>query len=686
MKYLVDGNCRLFTVSALAGLALGLGACSQGEEPEPVEESAVQGRAAELTNRNAQTVCGWETLPSPARPAQDPCAAGEALLSADFGTASSANSQSFELAADSHVCVVLDSSDDNGHSVSIDGEAVARDLRRPEGGRYTVRLPAGRHSLEVNAPAGEARGVTLSAVDLRPGQDVVYGDSGVLELTGVMVDHPMFSPNGDHYHDTALFNADNFPRSLPGKDSGQFDYFLDWRWEIVEAESCDSLDIALTGRSEVDSPTNNVQALWDGSDDGATAQVQPHGSSTSIAAGAAVPDGKYLYRYHASLTRSDGLVIDTVTSRAHSMLVDSTSSRWPSSLGTASTSSVGSLTNSGFIRRCDPQNDPDNCQCPSASSLPQGTRCTFASISSLEDFDDATTVPTSSFMETSYDSSADRWTVAVDLREFNGGGLVPQSNGTWQNIAELQSFVEDLTGVPADSSQDRLFNFDYVQLGYSTPVTPEGATTGFNHFLLDVITDANGDLTIGTTSYDLAQIFANGGNSIPSKYQIANERDGDECYHNGNSDGEVEVEARSCTELRMANLDPGNTDLGIYRIKTRMFEFLIDGEGTARETSCTSNGCSVRTIQRDAMMIGAERGVFTEEQAVVEIYDEYDAQYGGVPSVIIETDRAFVEGNDSRVFDGVCSRGVLSTYDSMEIPLDSGDGALPKVCIINGIW
>jgi hypothetical protein len=678
MMYLSNVNRRWFTVPTLVGLLLVLGACSSADDPET---STVQDRGAELVSQNGQTVCGWDTLPSPARAAEDPCAEGQMLLEADFGAASgSVSTQSFELEADSHVCVLLDPSDDAGSSVFIDGDAVARDNRQPEGGRYTIRLEAGQHDLAVRGVAGKADDVKLSASKIRPGQDVVWGDSGILELTRVMVDHPMFSPNGDHYHDTALFNADNFPHSLPGRASGQYDYFLDWNWEIVEADSCNSLGIVLTGSTPVNSPTN-VQALWDGGDSTSAANVQALGSSTSISAGAAVPDGKYLYRYQANLMRSDGLLIDTVTSRAHGMLVDSTSSRWPTSF---SASSASSLTNSSFILSCDPGNDPHNCQCPSASSLPTGTRCTYSQTSNLETFGDPSNVPTSQFLEAQQDESG-RWTVVVDLREFNAGGLVPQTSGTFQSVSDLQTYIEDLTGVPADQSQERLFNFDYVQLGYSTPVHELGAITGFDHFLLDVITDHSGDLTIGSTTYDLAQIFAAGGNSIPARYQINDDRDGDECYHNGNSDGQVEVEARSCTEVRMVNLDPGNTDLGIYRIKTRMFEFLNDGEGTTRENACTSSGCAVRSYQRDAAEMVVNRDHFIEDGSDVDFVDEYTTVYEALPSLIVETDRDFDFEGESGVFDGVCSRGAVGTYDSIEIPLDSADGALPEVCVINGI-
>jgi hypothetical protein len=598
------------------------------------------------------------------------------LLTADFAAASTAQSaerKGFELATDSHVCVQFAPSADTGQTITVNGKAIERDLRKPEGGRYTVRLKAGQHKLAIHDSASEVRGVQVKATEILPGQDIAYGDSGILELTKVMVDHPMFSPNGDHYHDTALFNADNFSTSLPGKKSGQYDFFLDWQWEIVEADSCASLGTVLTGRTQYNSPTN-VQALWDGGDDRA-------------AAGAVVPDGKYLYRYQASLTRSDGLVIDSVTSRAHGMLVDSTSSRWPNSLGGVSGASVGNLSNANFISSCNPSSDPDQCQCPSSSSLPTGTRCTYASVSSLEGFDDPSSVNTSSFITTTFDSGTDRWTVKVDLRNFNGGGLVPQSDGTWGDVTELQDFIEDLTGVPADSAQERLFNFDYVQLGYSTPVTSsQGAATGFNHFLLDLISDAQGDIIVDSTTYSLPQIFAAGGNSIPSKFSIANDRDGDECYHNGNTNGSTAVEARSCTEIRMANLDPGGTDIGIYRIKTRIFEYLIDGEGTTRENDCSSSGCSVRTFQRDAALIGAQRSHYLEDQSGVAFVKDVPNREMDTPALIMETDRTFFDGSQPKVYDGVCSEGGLSTYNNVQIPLDSADGALPGTCVINGIW
>ena len=683
MQYRIARNARCFIIGGTAVLLLLLGACSSADEPTSPSTPSTQGRSGTLNQPNP--VCGLDVLPSPARVPQDPCQSGELIVAEQASPAANgfgSKETSFRLEAGSRVCIKL-----TGNAMSfvlVNGQPVMpRQSSSHHGasGEFTLALGAGSHNVEVSSFDDASIGLEVRADKIRPGQTVVKGQNGIIELTNVAVDHPMFSPNGDGYHDTALFNADNFPWYLPGEYSGHFDYFLNWEWEVIDASTCKSKGVVLAGQTQVNSPTN-VQALWDGSGAGA-ANVQALGGTTNAAS--PVEDGRYIYQYRADLVRSDGLWIDTVVSNPHGFLVDSTSSRWPNAFATTDSgpASTGHISSPDSVRTCDPRNDQHDCLCPE-DSLGSNTRCTFAWTEDLYTFENPVDVPTSEFITTTIDQETGRYTVEVDLREFNGGGLIPQTDGQFASIEALQEYISALTDVPADTNGNRLFNFDYVQLGYSTPMSGEGAVPGFNHFLLDVITDASGKISIGDTIYDLPQIFADGESNIPAEYAISNDRDGDECYHNGNTDGTTEVEGRTCTELRMVNLDPGESNLGIYRIKTQIFGVTVDGETTVRESHCASHSCGVRTIQRDAQRIEVKRTHYLDDNGQLSVGPINGTVRTDTPALIIETDRFFEGsgGNDSQ--DGVCSRANLGR-NNMEVPLDSADGALPSTCIINGI-
>ncbi|QDG52314.1 hypothetical protein FIV42_16685 [Persicimonas caeni] len=679
MQYSIAKAWRSFVPVGLVCLLATANACSPAEDAPGGESSTANGRIEALSQANP--VCGLDVLPSPARPAEDPCTAGELILDGPLAASTSwgdSSRDTFHLTDASRVCIRVDGA--FGARVHVDGTPVMprpREAGSSTTNHFALELDAGTHHLSLHG----ADEVEVRASRIRPGQVTVMGQNGIVELTNVAVDHPMFSPNGDDYHDTALFNADNFPWYLPGEYSGYFDYYLDWEWEVIDAQTCQSYGVVLDGATQVNSPTN-VQALWDGSDPQASTSVQALGSSNLE--GPAISDGSYIYQYRADLMRSDGLWLDTVVSYPHGVLVNSQSSRWPNSFGGTGPLSVNSLSNAKFISACDPNTDPYSCLCP--AQLEEGTRCTAISSVDLATFDDPNNLP-QGFISSTYDSATDRWTVVADMRTFNGGGLIPQTNGDWATIGELQQFVSDLTGVPVDSTSDRLFNFDYIQLGYSTPVHANKPVVGFNHFLLDVISDHNGAVTIGSTTYDVPTLFANGGPNTPAAYDIGSDRDGDECYHNGNTNGTTEIEARSCTELRMANLDPGASNVGIYRIKTRIFEMLVDGQGTTREYSCNSSGteCLIRSYQRDAEAIKLTREHYYEDGSNLLLGPSPTRSYTDLPMLIVETDRYFDDNGQDSSYDGVCSRGEL-TRDSMEIPLDSADGALPSTCIVNGTF
>ncbi len=681
MRNVIGKNGRFALIGTVILATISLAGCSLTDSPAP-SDTPMAGQQGSLTESN--TVCGYDdVLPSPARFAYDPCQSGDVVLSQTLGGRGighhgRGSATSFNLDAKSRVCINVDHHSRFDLPILVDGKIV-RPHRLTNGDKeYKLELDAGSHRLRVAGAWLSGAQVEVRSSRVRLGQARVMGENGILELTNVATDHTMFSPNGDGFHDGTYFVADNYPWALPGELSGQFQFHLDWQWEVINADTCESLGVVASGQTAVHSPAH-VRADWDGSApttaNAATALGSSVGTSTPVA------DGRYLYIYRADLMRSDGLWIDSVESHPHGMIIDATSSPDPNALGTMAFNATA-MTNPNDITTCDPNTDPYGCNCPT-SGLPSDERCTWAMTNQLVRFDDPTTVPTGDFITTTYDSNTGRYKVTVDLRTFNGGGLIPQTNGTFSSIDQLQNYIAELTGVPPDPNHQRLFNFDYVQLGYSTPVFDGQAITGFNHFLLDVITDPNGRITIGGTTYDLPTIFGSPDSYVPPLYRINNDRDGDECYINGNTNGSTSVKARSCTQVRVADLDPGRTDLGIYRIRTRMYELKVNGEGTVRQNFCVSKGCGVRTYQRDGKF-GSNRDQYIETSRSVDLARQTSTSNGATPALIIETDRYFDQTGHNEPIDGVCMHGSVISHN-MEVPLAGADGAVPSSCIIDGI-
>lgn len=634
---------------------------SEGEQPASDDETSGGETAGQSSD-----VCGYDPIASPAALPSAPCERGEVGLTESFSRRRgkpTEETRSFELETDSRVCLSIENGSSGADRVSaawiyVDGDLVVgpdRFDQQVDHLRETLILAPGKHDLRVRLASkpGAQLDVTVKHAELSPGVDssgTLLGEEGILEVTNVAIDHPMFSPNGDGYHDGALFNADNYPRRLPG--DANHDFHLDWTWTIVDAESCQTVETQLSGTTQVNSPTN-VQVQWDGRD----------------ASGELLSDGAYLYEYSVDLVRSDGAVIDSATARARGFVIDSTISEFDERLSSDS---------------CDPAQDPYDCKCPEQTGE-QG-RCTFGWIPYLKTFEDPSGLDTSPFVTTHRDPESGQWEVVVDLREFNGGGLIPQHQGRYASLQQLQGYIAELTGVPPDPEQRQLFNFDYVQFGHSVPVGQDGMMEGFNHFLLDVITDARGKLIVGDQTIDLRQRLRSDETPLPVDLRLQEERRGEECGVNGNFDGDQTLRAKSCTKLRSANLDPGGTDLGIYSLQWRMFDIRVDGAGTERDVHCVINGifkCGVRTRHQDASLTAAGKQ-FRAQEGAVELAREVETRNDQTPALIVHTDR-YRAGEFSSPIDGVCSRS-FAGVGSMRVPLDTATGSVAPACVINGIF
>ncbi|MFW5967365.1 MAG: hypothetical protein ACOCV2_07600 [Persicimonas sp.] len=695
MKYLCTLCSRvLLALVLILAVASGCGLDDDKSDQETSEE-----RATGLQSSLGTTVCGKKTLPSPGDLAEDTCKEGEQIVSESFANKDDNSGyveHNIELEEDSRLCFTVEDTSTAKATVKVDGEVIIDTDEFGnsfDGKRYSLDLPEGKHKLEVDfaSSPGETIDVTAKASPIDPVREMLVGQNNILEVTNIAVDHLLFSPNADGYHDTTIFNADNYPRELPGEDTGNFDYHLEWKWNVTDAETCQDMGPMQSGTEQVNSPTN-VQALWDGSESGGSG-VQTN-STTSSSSDTVVEDGSYLYQYEVDLVRSDGLVIDTAKSDYRGLLVD-THGVMPDISGMQLMSDDGDDGDDDeeeidfyppeFDGECDPDTDPDQCECPDSSSLDDNVRCTYAEYSELQDFDDPDEIGDEVITST-YDDSKDRWVVVADLREFNGGGLVPQSDGQWQDVDELQEYISDLTGVPEDPDDERLFNFDFIQHGYSTGITEQGMTNGFNHLLLDAITNPAGELIIGGVTVNVGAALYDDASPYPSQYHIDDDRDGDQGAYNGNSDGDQEITAKGLTKWRMAHIDPAGSDLGIYRFENRIFELEVDGEGTTREEYCDASDCRVRTFQRNAAF-HVDKDRFVEAGGNIDQVDEVVEEGDNSPAILIETDRHWdPDGGSSTPIDGECTTS-MAIYDSeYEVPLDSADGALPGTCIVNGVW
>ncbi len=686
MQYRRRSSTRLIHGFIIAFVATGLVACSAFDDDPDSQASAggLQGSddgedddaEADQTDETfpgSGEVCGREAVPSPAVLPGDPCDHGDLVVDETVRRTAGQpdrETESFQIEAASEVCVTVTnragSTDGQGGQgrvssarVKLDGEQVFGPDQFGQGAdqlRKRIEVGAGEHELDVRVaskPGAELDVAVKAAKTPETDQPTTTGDNGLVTVQNVAVDHPMFSPDGDGYHDTVWFNAGHVPDDL-GEEG---DYRLEYTWNVIDVEDCEEVDVDLSGSTPLDGETN-VRTHWEGKD------------SSELR----IPGGKYLYEYEVDLVDGEGSVVDSATATARGLLVKS------------APGDPGALQSAG---ECDPEADPYDCKCPPDEELPEGTRCTFGWIPELASFEEPEQVDTSDFVMTHTDEETGRTAVLVDLREYNAGGLVPQHDGTYDSLEELQGYVAELTGVQPDPEQVRLFNFDYMQLGYSTPVVrEEGIVQGFNHFLLDVVTDPDGMVTIDGETVDVRAMLGSSETKVPEGYQIHDPREGEECAENGNTDGDHSIEAESCTSIGTVNFDPEGTGLGVYAVNWEIFDVVIDDRGTVRDQHCIINGifkCGGRTFHRDADLVAAGDEFVEDDDETVSLAREVERIGDQTTSLVVHTDRQFVDQQEVTPIDGVCSKSMASAND-MSAPLDSAAGAVSDECIINGIF
>ena len=248
-----------------------------------------------------------------------------------------------------------------------------------------------------------------------------------------------------------------------------------------------------------------------------------------------------------------------------------------------------------------------------------------------------------------------------------------------------------MTGVPApdEGTSDSLFNFDYVQIGTTSPVDLFGGVfRTFNHFLVDAMTITLGTIRVGSENTPLAGAFNDDLNAppelnVPEKYVVSDPRVGDECTNGGNTDGVNSMSSKFCaynTAVKIGN----ETDLGIYMLRNTVFDIQYNGEQTRQDWHCGQFGenglfvCGTRTIVELADTVEIEASYYADGGLGAELTRTKTTLVTNAPGLSTAVDRS--DGTD-----GVCSRAV-ATRGGLAVRMDAADGSVPDSCIINGIF
>jgi hypothetical protein len=661
--------------------------------------------AAGFTNYSyAELVCGMDVYPSPIgfpaavtppdpqpNPSGDPCVDGETVFGPErFDRASGRPEMEmadFTLDADADVCIVSTAGDLQGDSMgkaflSVDGMSIAEPEDYDDGTvEQTMSLVSGSHGLGVRAvgkPGGyvdvEVRRLASGSGDggpglPSPGEVIIDPETGALDmvnadgsvrLQNVATDHPLLTPNGDGHHDTTVFQALTTPlNDLPGLDQGTTAYYLDWAFQIVNLDSCSSIDPGLSGMEQIHSPTM-VETTWDGTD----------------ATGALLPPGNYGYSFDVTIVDEFGAQFGRISSPELGIVIDPSPTDY--------------LESADYLGNCNSSTDPSACRCPGVDGFP-GTpdpNCEFtwlvdllpeigSPLSTVGNYRDPSVID-KSFITTNYDPATGRYTVIVDLTNYNAGGLVPKHRGVWPDEDSLRQWVADMTGVPK-STGDSLFNFDYIQLGTSTAVDQNGVRYSLNNFLVDAMTDDAGTLRVGGANTPLS-VYFNNDVSPPPQFALTAPRAGDECTYAGNTNGVDSARAKFCaynTAVRVGD----TTDLGIYSLRTTLFDIEYNGARSKQDQICTITTffqCGVRTFKVAADTLEIDSSFYVDNGGNPAFTRSETTQLNDATGVSFSADRGDGEG-------GVCSRAV-ATRGGLAIRMDAADGAVPDSCVINGIF
>ncbi len=145
---------------------------------------------------------------------------------------------------------------------------------------------------------------------------------------------------------------------------------------------------------------------------------------------------------------------------------------------------------------CDPQTDPDNCECPSGA-----TACEAFDANDIPDFRNGT-YSTEWIDVVQSDPNSSRYTVVFNLKDAPGHGVVIADDSPWADVGEVESFLQSLTGVAG--SDDGVKEFNLVQVGESVMVDSNGERTDGSSkiWLMNVLMNKAGEIDIDGVPYD----------------------------------------------------------------------------------------------------------------------------------------------------------------------------------------
>lgn len=192
---------------------------------------------------------------------------------------------------------------------------------------------------------------------------------------------------------------------------------------------------------------------------------------------------------------------------------------------------------------CDPQEDPENCDCPDDDFI---DACYKISPVNLNSPDDPAKLREAAGITSSWNQEAQAWEVNIDATGLTAQGImeVNTNGGQWASVQELHNYIGALIGQDVDdcsaaTEECRFPNMLIEQVGKTTRFdssTGAWAPTNSGSLITDAITDANGYLTIGTKSIrlipeydDISELFCPGIEQASYEYEKQEDLAGDQC-------------------------------------------------------------------------------------------------------------------------------------------------------------
>jgi len=299
--------------------------CSCTEQSDPVNDG---GEDVSLAGPEAAAAsCDFPISDDPG--AADVCATGVIVFGPEILTRTagkpSAWSGEFDLAESSVVCIQVRNGEDrtsrlSSAELSIDGTAVVLPQQlNPHVEGIDARMPlgAGRHDIAVELRSRpNARIELLVRAAVVPSLPNVgsIGEAGLLEVSNVVGTPSIFTPDNDGVTDSAVLTGTIKALMLPGSQSSEQQFIVDYRFEVIAPTSCVTLRTLVGSTTIQPAISAQVSVEWQGlSDDGTR-----------------VADGRYLFRLHASLRkvhRGNSTRLDQASSGAWVIALDTVGPR-----------------------------------------------------------------------------------------------------------------------------------------------------------------------------------------------------------------------------------------------------------------------------------------------------------------------------------------------------------------------